>query len=126
MPLALAGTCQSVESIRSIEICDYSTYDDPLIMRELMGFGRPMDDMPLVPLRALKMAWGSTVTPGGEVVGVELDEITESHVRVPAPDAFDTAWGHIAKGTAAALRFEVTGWVDGRARGRRRTRDPNA
>lgn len=114
MPLALAGTCQSVESIRSIEICDYSTYNDPLVMRDLMGFGRPLDDMPLVTAPgSLKMAWGSTVMLVAKWLGVELDEITENSIRMPAPDAFDTAWGHIAKGTAAALRFEVTGWVDG-------------
>ena len=35
------------------------------------------------------------------------------YVREPAPEAFDISSGHIAKGTAAALRFEVIGLVDG-------------
>ena len=63
---------------------------------------------------ALKMAWGSVVELGAKWLGVELDDIAEHSVRVAAPDAFDTAWGHIAEGTAAALRFEVAGLVDGR------------
>ncbi|ORV91058.1 diacylglycerol kinase [Mycolicibacterium iranicum] len=115
VPFALAGTCQSVEQIRCIEICDYSTYDSALIMRDLMGFGRPLEETPMVVAPgALKMAWGSVVELGAKWLGVELDDIAEHSVRVAAPDAFDTAWGHIAEGTAAALRFEVAGLVDGR------------
>ena len=116
VPLALAGTCQSVEQIRCIEICDYSTYDSALIMRDLMGFGRPLEDIPMVlSPGALSMAWGSVIRLGAKWLDVELDEITERSVRVPAPDSFDTAWGHIAEGTAAALRFEVAGMVEGRS-----------
>lgn len=115
VPFALAGTCQSVEQIRCIEICDYSTYDSALIMRDLMGFGRPLDDVPLVTAPgALTMAWGSVVKLGAKWLGVELDEITEESMRIPAPEAFDTAWGHVAEGTAAALRFEVAGRVNGK------------
>ena len=46
-------------------------------------------------------------------LGIELDEVTETHVRVPAPEAFDIASGHIEKGTTAAMRFEVRGIKDG-------------
>ena len=63
---------------------------------------------------ALSMAWGSVIKLGAKWLDVELGEITEQSVRVPAPESFDTAWGHIAEGTAAALRFEVAGLVDGR------------
>lgn len=116
VPFALAGTCQSVQQIRCIEICDYSTYDSALIMRDLMGFGRPLEDVPMVTEPgALTMAWGSVVSLGARWLGIELDEIIEHSERVPAPEAIDTAWGHIAEGTAAALRFEVAGRVDGRA-----------
>ena len=45
---------------------------------------------------------------------VSLDEVTETYERVPAPEDFDIASGHIAKGTAAALRFEVRGMVGGK------------
>jgi hypothetical protein len=46
-------------------------------------------------------------------LGVELDGLEEMYIREPAPDAFDISSGHIAKGTAAALRFEVMGMVKG-------------
>ena len=46
---------------------------------------------------------------------VELDEVTESVVRLSAPEKFDIASGTIPEGTHAALRFEVRGMRDGRA-----------
>ncbi len=46
-------------------------------------------------------------------LGIELDKVVETYVREPAPEDFDIASGHIAEGTAAALRFEVQGIKDG-------------
>jgi hypothetical protein len=61
----------------------------------------------------LSLAWGSVVRQLAAGLGIDLDEVTERHVRVPAPEDFDIASGHIPKGSAAALRFEVLGMVDG-------------
>ena len=47
-------------------------------------------------------------------LGVELDEVNVSYIREPAPEDFEIASGRIAKGTAAALRFEVRGMKDGK------------
>ncbi len=62
----------------------------------------------------LSFAWGSVVRQLAAGLGVELDEVTETYVREPAPEDFDIASGHIEKGTAAALRFEVRGMKDGK------------
>ena len=74
----------------------------------------------------LSFAWGSVVRQLAAGLGIELDEVTETYVREPAPEDFDIASGHIAKGTAAALRFEVRGMKDGKVRRRARTRHPAA
>jgi 2,4-diaminopentanoate dehydrogenase len=114
LPLALAGTCQSVEQIRCLEIVDYATYDSPTVMFDVMGFGKPIDEIPmLLQPGVLSLAWGSVVRQLAAGLGIELDEVTERHVRVPAPEDFDIASGHIPKGSAAALRFEVLGLVEG-------------
>ena len=114
LPLALAGTCQRVERVRCIELVDYATYDSATVMFDVMGFGGPLDDLPmLLQPGVLSMAWGSVVRQLAAGLGITLDEVRESHVREPAPEDFDIACGHIAKGTAAALRFEVTGLLDG-------------
>ena len=116
LPLALAGTCQSIEQIRCMEIINYDTYDSATVMFDVMGFGRPLDDMPLLlQPGVLSFAWGSVVRQLAAGLGIELDEVNETYVREPAPEDFEIASGHIAKGTAAALRFEVRGMKDGKA-----------
>jgi 2,4-diaminopentanoate dehydrogenase len=114
IPLALAGTCQSVQQIRCMEIVDYATYDSATVMFDVMGFGKPLDEIPmLLQPGVLSLAWGSVVRQLAAGLGIELDSVTERQERVPAPEDFDIASGHIPKGSAAALRFEVQGIKDG-------------
>jgi 2,4-diaminopentanoate dehydrogenase len=114
LPLALAGTCQSVQQIRCMEIVDYATYDSATVMFDVMGFGKPLDETPmLLQPGVLSLAWGSVVRQLAAGLGVELDQVTEKHERIPAPEDFDIASGHIPKGSTAAMRFEVLGLVDG-------------
>lgn len=115
LPLALAGTCQRIEQIRCMEIVDYATYDSATVMFDVMGFGKPLDETPmLLQPGVLSLAWGSVVRQLAAGLGIELDAVTEEHTRVPAPEDFDIAAGHIAKGTTAAMRFEVRGMLDGK------------
>ncbi|MCQ4364821.1 diacylglycerol kinase [Mycobacterium gordonae] len=115
LPMALAGTCQSVEQVRCMEIVDYATYDSAVVMFDVMGFGKPLEETPiLLQPGVLSLAWGSVVRQLAAGLGISLDEVTEKYERVPAPEAFDIASGHVPQGSAAALRFEVLGMVDGR------------
>ncbi|WP_319430392.1 diacylglycerol kinase [Mycobacterium sp. RTGN5] len=114
LPLALAGTCQSVQQVRCMEIVDYATYNSATVMFDVMGFGKPLDDLPmLLQPGVLSIAWGSVVRQIAAGLGLELDGIEEMYVREPAPEDFEIDAGPIAKGTAAALRFEVIGLVGG-------------
>lgn len=114
LPMALAGTCQSVEQIRCMEIINYDTYDSATVMFDVMGFGGSLDETPMLLMPGvLSLAWGSVVRQLAAGLGLELDEVTETHVRIPAPEDFDIASGHIAEGTTAAIRFEVRGMKDG-------------
>src|SRR6516162_5282042 len=114
IPFALASTCQQIEQVRCMEIADYATYDGAEVMH-YMGFGRPLDDTPMLLLPGvLSIAWGSAIRQLAVGLGIELDEITESYQREPAPEDFDIAVGRVAKGTMAALQFELKGMSNGR------------
>ncbi len=127
LPLALAGTCQSIDQIRCMEIINYDTYDSADVMFGVMGFGRPLDEIPmLLQPGVLSLAWGSVVRQLAAGLGISLDEVNETYVREPAPEDFDIASGHIPKGSAAALRFEVRGMVGRQGRRRPRARHPVA
>ena len=113
IPLALAGTCQRIEQVRCMEIHDYASYDGAEVMH-YMGFARSLDETPmLLQPGVLSIAWGTAIRQLAAGLGIEVDEITESYQREPAPEDFDIAVGHVAKGTLAALQFEIRGMVQG-------------
>lgn len=115
IPLNLLGLCERVESVRMWEILNYANYDQAATLFEIMGFGGPMDQTPLIlSPGALTFAWGGAIQMVADGCGAKLDEIREVYERRPAPEDFDIRLGRIAKGTAAALRFELQGIVNGR------------
>jgi 2,4-diaminopentanoate dehydrogenase len=114
LPFALAGTCQSIQQIRTMEIADYATYDGETVMFDVMGFGNPIGEFPMLfQPGVLSIAWGTAIRQLAAGLGVEVDQIRDSVEQEPAPEDLDVAAGHIAKGTVAALRFQIEGMVNG-------------
>jgi hypothetical protein len=115
LPLALTSLSQRIDEVRCFEIADYSTYYQPVVMSEIFGFGKPMDHTPMLfQPGVLSMAWGSVVRQIAAGLGITLDEpLRETVERAPAEADLDVASCHIPAGTAAAVRFEVIGTVDG-------------
>jgi hypothetical protein len=114
LPFALAGTCQSIQQVRTMEIADYATYDGVTVMFDVMGFGKAIGDFPILfQPGVLSIAWGTAIRQLAAGLGVEVDVIKDSVEQEPAPEDFDVAAGHIAKGTVAALRFQIEGMVEG-------------
>ena len=115
LPFALAGTCQSIEQVRTMEIADYATYDGATVMFDVMGFGNQIGDFPMLfQPGVLSIAWGTAIRQLAAGLGIEVDEIRDSVEQEPAPEDFDVAAGTIAKGTVAALRFQIEGMVKGK------------
>lgn len=115
LPFAIASTCQSVEQVRCYEIADYATYDGEPVMRDVMGFGRELGDLPMLfQPGMLSSAWGISLRQLAAGFGIELDEITEWFEQEPAPEDIDVAIGTIKKGTVAAVRFTITGVAQGK------------
>jgi 4-hydroxy-tetrahydrodipicolinate reductase len=117
LPLVMTSVSERIDEVRCMEILNYATYDQPEVLFDVMGFGRPLDEVPLLlSPGVLTTAWGSVVSQIAAGLGVTLDEIVEWHERVPAPEAFDVASGRIDEGTTAAMRFEVRGMIGGGAK----------
>jgi 2,4-diaminopentanoate dehydrogenase len=112
IPLAFASTCQSIQQVRCMEIADYATYDGAIVMFDVMGFGKPLDEVPMLfQPGVLGIAWGCGIRQLAAGLNISLDSIAESYEREPAPEAFDVAAGHIPKGGVAAVRFQIKGMV---------------
>jgi hypothetical protein len=116
LALTLTGISERIDSVRCLEILDYSTYDNRKVLFDIMGFGLPMDQTPLLlQPGVLPLAWGSVVRQLAAGLGITLDSVQATHTRVPAPETFEIKSGTIERGTTAALRFEVAGMYHGRA-----------
>ena len=116
LPLVLTGVSERIDELRVSEVLNYNTYNQPMVLFDIMGFGRPMDDVPMIlQPGVLTMAWGSVVRQLAAGLDVELDSVEEWYERRPATETFEVDAGTIEKGTAAALHFEVRGIRDGRA-----------
>src|ERR1700754_1644907 len=115
LPFALAGTCQSIERVRTMEIADYATYDGTTVMFDVMGFGNEIGDLPMLYQPGiLSIAWGTAIRQLAAGLGIDVDEIKDSVEQEPAPEDFDVAVGTIKKGTVAAVRFQIEGMVKGK------------
>ena len=115
LPLSLTAISERIDQVRCLEILNYNTYDQGMIVFDVMGFGKPMDNIPmLLEPGILTMAWGSVVHQIAAGLGVELDDVEEFYERLPATESFDISSGRIEEGTVAGLRFEVRGKVGGK------------
>ncbi len=118
LPLVLTSLSRRIDEVRCLEVADYATYYQPVVMRDIFGFGRPLDEVPMLfQPGILSMAWGSVVRQIAAGLDLTLDEPLVEHVeRVPWDRDVETVSVPIPAGTTAAVRFEVAGTVGGTPR----------
>ena len=115
MPLVFTGISEYWSSIRMQEVINYATYDQEHTIREVMGFGHPLDHpCMLFEPGILSMAWGGSVRSVAAGLGVELEKVYEVHERLPLAEDITNVMGIFKQGTTGAMRFEVRGVIDGR------------
>jgi hypothetical protein len=115
LPLTLLALMDEIDSVRVQEIVNYHHYDQQYVMREMFGFGQPVDyAAPLFTTGMLTEMWGGVVTLIADTLGVKLDAIRETHDGATLDRDVETAVGTIEAGTVAAIRFEVQGIVKGK------------
>ena len=114
LPLALTGISEQIDEVRCVEVLNYATYNQPMVLFDIMGFARPMDQVPFILQPGVPtLAWGSVVRQLAAGLELELDGIEEWYERVPAPVDLVVDAGTVPAGTMAGLHFEVRGIVGG-------------
>ena len=113
-PIALMSMSHRVYSVRGIEITNYSEYPAEYDMRELFGFGQPLDYQGGLKMPGtLRWGWGAAVTMVAEALGAELGDIRETCEFQATPRDIPTAFGLVEAGTVGATRARCIGVVDG-------------
>jgi 4-hydroxy-tetrahydrodipicolinate reductase len=114
LPLALSGVARDIDSIRVTEMFNYATYPDRTAVYDILGFGKPPQEVPFAATPGVfTFGWGPVLHQLAEGLGVRVDDIEETVERIPADMSFDTPTGHIEAGTIAGMRSTLTGYVDG-------------
>ena len=115
LPLLLSGMVADLREIRCQEIFDYGLYDQPDVVRNVIGFGGPMDVLPLMLHDfSLRMVWEPMVRILGDGLGRPVERV-ETHVeRRPLERTLEVpGMGRFEAGTQGAFRFEVRGFSGG-------------
>ncbi len=115
LPLLLTGVSSGITQIRCRELFNYALYDQPEAVRNLCGFGQPMESTPPMVLDfSLQMVWGPMIRVLADGLGIELDGV-ETHLEKQALAETVTVegMGDFEQGSIGALRFEIRGMVDG-------------
>ncbi|MFJ6698169.1 dihydrodipicolinate reductase [Streptomyces sp. NPDC091272] len=115
LPLLVSGLGSTIDTIRCQEIFDYSTYDQPDSVRDLIGMGHPMEyEPPMLMATVPTMVWGGQLRLLARALDVTLDDIRETLERRPLDETVTTrTMGKFEAGTQGAVRFEVQGIVGG-------------
>jgi 2,4-diaminopentanoate dehydrogenase len=114
LPLALSGVARTIDSVRVTELFNYATYPDRTAVYDILGFGKPPDEVPFAATPGVfTFGWGPVLHQLADGLGVRVDDIKETVERIPADISFDTPTGHIAAGTIAGMRSTLTGYVEG-------------
>jgi hypothetical protein len=112
LPVALSGAVSGITEIRTREIFNYALYDQPAVVRDVIGFGGDMEQLPMMLHDfAIEMVWAPMLRLVGESLGrpVERVEISverralERDIEIPGMGSFEA-------GTQGAFRFEVRGY----------------
>jgi hypothetical protein len=117
LPALVSGVGAGIEEIRVQELFNYALYDQPAVVRDVIGFGGPMDRLPLMLLDvSLEMVWAPMLRILADLLELELDTITTHVERRPLERTIDVpGMGTFEQGTQGAFRFEVRAMVGDRA-----------
>jgi len=116
LPLLLTGVSADITEVRAQEIANYTGYDQPQAVRDLCGFGHPLDyPTPILSEYGLMTVWAPMIRVLADGLDLELDSITTSTDRRALEQTVHVdGMGEFEAGTQGAFRFEVNGVVGGR------------
>ena len=112
LPVFLSRATSGITEVRTREIFNYALYDQPQVVREVIGFGGSMEELPLMLHDfAIEMVWAPMVRMVGDALGKSVDRIAVNVERRPLERTIEVeGMGSFEEGTQGAFRFEVVGY----------------
>lgn len=112
----LTGLSKQIDRIDLFEATDVSRVPSRPMLVDLMGMGRPPEEVSIgSPVFAkLDMAYRQALGASADVLGIELERIEASLDCTTLPHDVEVAAGTIEAGTVVGQRFNWVGWWKGR------------
>jgi hypothetical protein len=112
LPVVLSGAVSGIREVRTREIFNYALYDQPHVVREVIGFGTSMDELPMMLHDfAIEMVWAPMVRLVGQSLGKPVEKLEVKVERLPLERTIEVpGMGTFEAGTQGAFRFEVLGY----------------
>ena len=113
--LMMATQSKAITKIHASEIALYDDYPVVETMMDAMGFGRPLNFVPLLSHPgAIAFQWGPGLRLIAHGLGLKIDEIREKFDRVATDRDLHVAFGTAEAGTCGALRTQAIAVIDGK------------
>ena len=111
LPIMLSAACSDIREVRAREIFNYALYDQPQVVREVIGFGQPMDQLPIMLHDiAIELVWAPMLRIVGDAMGRPVESVAVEVERRPLEQDVEVpGMGLFEAGTQGAFRFEIAG-----------------
>jgi hypothetical protein len=115
LPVFLSAMVADITQVRVQEIFNYSLYDQPEVVRNVIGFGGNMDELPLMLHDfSLLYVWEPMLRLMAEGMGQGIESVATEVERRPLEQTVEIpGMGRFEAGTQGAFRFEVRGICGG-------------
>ncbi len=115
LPLTVSPIFKRIDSLRVQEIMDYTTYNNPGVLFDIMGFGLlPGEPSIMDEADALKPTFAAPLMLVAKGLGAEIEDFQYHREVAVTPFDFDIPAGHVKAGTIAAQRFGYTAIINGK------------
>jgi hypothetical protein len=115
--MAMLATTMSntIKSVTSYELFNYSTVQDRNEMSLTFGFDEPEDYKAILEGPGIQLAcWGSPITNVANKLGYKVDSYKELYEKRVTSHDIPVGWGTIKAGKVAAIRIRTSAIIDGR------------
>jgi hypothetical protein len=115
LPLTVSGVLGRVESILVQELMDYSTYEVPEMMFDIMGFGQAPDTpVPMSDAELVGSAFRAPLLLVADGLGADIERFEYRREVALATAPVTAKFGTIEAGTVSAQRFACSAIINGR------------
>jgi 4-hydroxy-tetrahydrodipicolinate reductase len=114
VPIVLTSIMRRLDCLTIDEFADLSWYEHPVMVFDVMNYGKPVAEMEEIWLIDRREHFGPTISLIAEALGLPLDSVEVSGQSAAARNKTHIAAGVIEAGTVGAHQITITGMRGGR------------